>query len=81
MAGGSGPAPKGRPAMRGNGGVARGFSLKSGGLRDFIRWMRAAILKSNPYVDLSVWKKCPIFFIFYGFGNGLLRDEFGLALT
>ncbi|WP_157259096.1 hypothetical protein [Burkholderia ubonensis] len=70
-AGGFGPAPKAWPAMRGDGGVARGFSLKSCGLRDFIRRMRAAIRKSNHYVDLSVGKKCRAIFIFFAFADSV----------
>ncbi|BBA38833.1 hypothetical protein BCCH1_12540 [Burkholderia contaminans] len=82
-AGGSVPTPKGRPMMDGGGGVTRGFPLKSGGLSNFIRRSGVTISYSNPFIDLSVHKKCPDLsnFCLCCFRNGLLHDKFGLALT
>lgn len=63
--------------------VTRGFPLKSADLSNFIRRTGVTISYSNAFIDLSVYKKCPDLSIFClcSFRNGLLHDEFGLALT
>jgi len=61
-AGGDGRAGEG--GRRSAESAARRFPWLSGGLADFIRRLHAVISKSNAYIDLSISKKCPLFFNF-----------------